>query len=232
MIKYLIKFVSKQKYATDLLDGKLFMHCARYYHMLEDKYGPGQGDLREASIIPGIAMYKNINLPIFCLYAVDSDDVSAGRAVIDKRIIEDFGCEESFLVLIEYKAFAAALHHCETNGYQLEAGLVSYGTPTEELTVKLFEPDEIGNLFIKHPYFRYQKEYRVVVCKTIDEKMKRCNIDGQEMSVIAPEDMTASYRIPGGLRGFAVCYDISKLEQAEDKLFVPIPVDMGKWEAI
>ena len=114
----------------------------------------------------------------------------------------------------------------------MEAGLVSYGTPTEELTVKLFEPDEIGNLFIKHPYFRYQKEYRVVVCKTIDEKMKRCNIDGQEMSVIAPEDMTASYRIPGGLRGFAVCYDISKLEQAEDKLFVPIPVDMGKWEAI
>lgn len=57
-IKYLIKFVSKRDYGESLLDGKLFMHTAHYYHELEKKYGPGQGDLREGNVIPGIAIYQ------------------------------------------------------------------------------------------------------------------------------------------------------------------------------
>lgn len=222
MIEYLIKFVSKEKYAVDLLNGNLFMHCARYYHMLEEKYGPGQGDLREASIIPGIAMYKNINLPVFCLYTVESEDILDEEVAIDKRIIQDFGCENGFLVLIEYKRFVEEIKHCRTNGYQLDAGPVVYGTPSKELIVKLFEPSEIGNLFIKHPYFKYQKEYRIVICCAIDEKWKECKIDGRKMKVLAVEDMTASYCIPGGLRSFASCYEISKLEISDDNVLVPI----------
>jgi len=32
MIRYLVKFVAKEAYADDLLDGNLFMHCGKYYH--------------------------------------------------------------------------------------------------------------------------------------------------------------------------------------------------------
>ena len=69
-IKYVIKFVSTEKYADRLLDGNLFMHSARYYHLLEQENGIGQGDLREGWIFPEIMMYKNIDHPVFCLYTV------------------------------------------------------------------------------------------------------------------------------------------------------------------
>ena len=232
MIKYLIKFVSKEEYATSLLDGNLFMHCARYYHMLEEKYGPGQGDLREANIIPDISMYKNVNLPIFCLYSVESEDIFDDKIVIDKSIIKDFGCEQGFLVLIEYVRFEEAIKHCKTNGYQLDAGPVSYGTPSEELIIKWFEPGEIGNLFVKHPFFKNQKEYRIVVCKTIDEKWKSCEIKGRKISVLDVESMAVSYYIPGGLHSFATCHKISELETVEDKVLLPVQTERGDEYAV
>ena len=56
MIKYLVKFLKDEAHADDLMNGTLFMRCAEYYHMLEETKGPGQGDLREGSIFPGVAI--------------------------------------------------------------------------------------------------------------------------------------------------------------------------------
>ncbi len=35
-IKYLLKFTSEYQYARDLIDGKLFMNQAAYFHDLEN----------------------------------------------------------------------------------------------------------------------------------------------------------------------------------------------------
>ena len=102
MIRYLVKFVAKEAYADDLLDGNLFMHCGKYYHDLERRYGVGQGDIREGSIFANEAIYKNIYYPIYCMYKIKDEDIADGHVVIDRRVIKDFDCQNGFIVIIPF----------------------------------------------------------------------------------------------------------------------------------
>ena len=69
-IAYLLKFAPKEAYIDDLLNGRLYMNAAGYYHGL-----PGeQGDPLEASIVPGVRLYGNHCLPIYCMYTVRKND--------------------------------------------------------------------------------------------------------------------------------------------------------------
>lgn len=169
MLRYLLKFVSKEAYADDLLNGKLFMHCAKYYHDLEKKYGPGQGDLREGSLFPNAAIYRNIYFPIYCMYLIKDEDISDGKVIIDKRVIEDFDCQQGFMVIILFNSFERVLPTADTGGYAMNGAEVWYGVPTQEDIVKMLNSEDALNLIVKHPYFRYQKEYRLIVYKNIYE---------------------------------------------------------------
>ena len=167
MIKYLIKFVSKEKYADDLLDGKLFMHCVDYYHDLENKYGPGQGDLREGSLFPNTLIYKRIYYPIYCTYMVKDEDIIDGQVIIDKRVIQDFDCQQGYMVLIPFELFQQVLPTADTGGAAMDGMEVWYGIPNQDGTDKMFKCENALNLMVKNPYFRYQKEFRLVVYKNL-----------------------------------------------------------------
>lgn len=52
---FLLKFAPKEAYINDLLDGRLYMNAAGYYHGLLDE----QGDPLEASLSYGMAIYAN-----------------------------------------------------------------------------------------------------------------------------------------------------------------------------
>ncbi len=164
MIKYLIKFVSCEEYAQKLINGEMFMRPASYYH----KLGVGQGDPSEAGVLDGLAMYMNLNLPIYCLYCVYDDDILGGNIIISKRIIEDFKCEDGFLVLLEYEEFEKRLSTVKTNGYQLDAGRVGYAYKKFDGLVDMLNDKSGKSLFIKNPYFSYQKEFRIVIAKQVD----------------------------------------------------------------
>ena len=166
-IKYLIKFVSEKSHAEDLVRGKLFMRPATYYHMLEQKKGPGQGDLGEASVVDGQCAYKHSHVPVYCLYAVMENDINDGNIYISKRCIDDFGCQKGFAVLIDYKKLQPLLSQVKTGGHELDAGLVTYHSLTLENMAGLLNDKTPQNLFIKRPYFSYQKEYRIVVCEQL-----------------------------------------------------------------
>lgn len=167
MIRFLVKFVSKEAYANDLLNGKLFMHCARYYHDIEKKYGPGQGDLREGSLFPNVAIYKNIYFPIYCMYMIKDEDIIDGNVIFDKRIIQDFNCAQGFLVVIPFGYFERVLPTADTGGFAMDGSEVRYGIPNKALVEAMITSEDASNLFIKHPFFMYQREYRLVVFKDI-----------------------------------------------------------------
>lgn len=60
-IAHLLKFVPKEAYIDDLINGRLYMNAAGYYHGL-----PGeQGDPLEASMAPGVCLYGYTCLPIY-----------------------------------------------------------------------------------------------------------------------------------------------------------------------
>ena len=168
VIKYLVKFVAKESYADDLLNGKLFMHCAKYYHDLEKKNGPGQGDIREGSIIPNVAMYRNIYLPIFCMYMIKDEDIRDGQVIIDKRVIQDFKCQQGYMVIIPFEYFKRVLlPTVDTGGYQIVGDEVMYGVPQKEVIDRMFTNKDALNLLVKNPFFRYQREYRLIVFKNL-----------------------------------------------------------------
>lgn len=51
-IKYLVKFVTEESHANDLLDGKLFMRPSRYFRSLESKnLDHSRGDQTEGAIL-------------------------------------------------------------------------------------------------------------------------------------------------------------------------------------
>ena len=165
MIEYLVKFVPKHEYAIALLSGDLFMRPASYFHKLEE----GQGDIREGSIFPYAQIRKNDNLPIFCMYMVCSDDITDGTTTIPSRVINDFKCGDGYAVIIPYSVFEKRIQKIETGGY---------GGSHAPVTYRLLQPQEFAdfanskryeNLFIKAPRFSYQKEYRVVIAKTMYE---------------------------------------------------------------
>lgn len=166
-IKYLIKFVSKKNYAEDLVAGKLFMRPASYYHILEQRMGAGQGDLGEAGIVDGICIYKHSHVPIYCLYAVMKNDIIENEILISERCIDDFHCQDGYAVLIDYKKWEPMLSKINTEGYELDAGLVSYHKLSAEDTMALLNDNTPRNLFIKRPFFSYQKEYRIVICNQV-----------------------------------------------------------------
>ena len=157
-IAYLLKFASKVAYIDDLLNGHLYMNAAGHYH------GPPgeQGDPLEASIVPGVRLYRNHCLPIYCMYTVRENDTVNNCVQIPMRMIREFGCEDGWIGIVQYASFARlADRHIADDGNIYAHGPISYGVPGPKLICKILEGIP-HNLVIKTPKYAYQKEHRIV----------------------------------------------------------------------
>lgn len=87
-IIYLLKFAPQEAYIDDLMNGRLYMNAAGYYHGL-----PGeQGDPLEASLAYGMGIYAHWLLPIYCMSTVRESDIVDNTVVITKRMVEECRC--------------------------------------------------------------------------------------------------------------------------------------------
>ena len=223
MIRYLIKFVSEEAYAEDLLSGKLFMHCAKYYHDLEKEYGPGYGDQREGTIFPNTAIYQNIYDPIYCMYMITVEDIVDGQVLIDKRVIRDFTRGHGYLVIVPFDSFEKALTTCDTNGYEMKGREVWYGNPAQNDIDNLFKSKNALNLIVKNPYSRYQKEFRIIVFKNLYQ-------DGFPESL--NEERYFICRLSNPIRGFAKKMPTSSLQETENGFLLNLRDVFGNCELI
>lgn len=164
MPRYLIKFVSQLSYAEDLRSGKLFMRPASYYHDLE----LGQGDVTEGAISHEAAIYQNSQWAIYCMYTVKDDDIdNDGNIHISNRVINEFTNRDGYAVIVDRDKFEKRLSTVKTNGYALQAGEINYHYITFEDMGTMLTTNRPLNLAIKHPYFKYQNEYRIVVSRAV-----------------------------------------------------------------
>lgn len=217
MIKYLIKFVSVEQYAEDLLDGNLFMYPVGHYHALE----LGRGDIREGALHSTARIYKNTNYPVYCLTYVSESSIVEGKIKISKKIIEDFDCQKGYLVLIDFPKFSVAITSCDTEGYALCGGQVSYGNITIENTKDLLISEDPLNLFVKHPFFKHQHEYRFVICKGYQPTPEKgVPIDNKPCYGYDP----VIYKMPS-IRSIAHKYSIKDLCDEGDNLIIVVDGD-------
>lgn len=210
-IEYLLKFAPREAYVDDLINGRLYMNAAGYYHGL-----PGeQGDPLEASMAPVACLYRYTCLPIYCMYAVRENDIVDNTVKIPIRMIQEFGCADGWIGIVQYDSFA----RLADGGSIYAHGPISYGVPGPKLIHEIFEGIP-HNLVIKTPKYAYQREYRIigtqaVECRLIpDVKHPSCKIEEYDH---------AELDLGSGLTGFSWKVSVASLEEARDGLMLDLP---------
>lgn len=155
--------------------------------------------------------------PIYCMTAIKSDNIADSNILINKRIIKDFKCDDGFLVLIDFKSFLSCLKFLETNNNPYHHQPIVYGTPSFELSAKWLCENSLDNLFVKHPFFSYQQEYRIIVFEPLHPRIEKEIHDGISMDVAY-----YAYRIPKGLQDISKIYQINTLQVKNDYLYIPL----------
>lgn len=215
-IVYLLKFASREAYIDELINGRLYMNAAGYYHGL-----PGeQGDPLEASMSPGACLYGYTCLPIYCMYTVRENDIVGNTVKIPMRMIREFGCADGRIGIVQYDSFKCLANRHVVDGGNIYAhGPISYGVPGPKLIREIFEGIP-HNLVIKTPKYAYQQEYRIigsqpVECRLMhDKKHPGCKIE---------EHDHAELDLGSSLANFSRKVSVSSLEEVQDGLMLKLP---------
>lgn len=124
---------------------------------------------------------------------------------------------------MDYNDFDMCIPQIDTGGYAVRAAPVRYGTPTEELIAKFFTDQNAETLFAKHPYFKKQQEFRIVVFKSIPRVFIRDTATGKETTEPDTSKMSITYSIPGGLRHCSELFELSKITVSDGFYLIPAP---------
>ena len=215
-IAYLLKFVPKEAYIDDLINGRLYMNAAGYYHGL-----PGeQGDPLEASMAPGVCLYGYSRLPIYCMYTVCENDIVDNTVKIPIRMIQEFGCADGWIGIVRYDSFTRlADRRIADDGSIYAHGPISYGVPRPKQIREIFEGIPY-NLVIKTPKYAYQQEYRIIGSRPV------------ECPLLPDEDHTdrrienyahAELDLSSSLADFSWKASVPSLEESQDGLMLELP---------
>lgn len=204
---YLIKFVSKRRFADDLINGNFYMKSAKYFHRLEGK----QGDKTEAAVSFQSMIFKNAYAPIFCMYTVYSDQIVNGCVKVPKEVIEDF--HATYAVVINAQRLEYLLYYNKLQTpFGFAFGRVGYKVPNLEDTKVLLQDKQLTNLFIKRPCFEQQQEYRIAVNEYVpDELVNKIKENGHK-----------TYRINNveSFNSFCKLVDLDSVSKIEDNVII------------
>ena len=141
------------------------------------------------------------------------NEIDNGYLNISNKCIADFDCFNGFAVVLDWKKFEERLPSLNCNGhkcvyrrvdYKISRGLHDY--------LDIVESESQGKmkaLFIKHPYFAYQKEYRIVV-------------DEPFYSALWPDnDVHIIYHFPMGLENIGYYIHIPDYLSKDGTLRIP-----------
>ena len=216
-IVYLLKFAPQEAYIEDLMDGRLYMNAAGYYHGL-----PGeQGDPLEASLAYGMGIYANWLLPIYCMFTLRESDIVDNTVVITRRMIDEFRCAEGWIGIVRYGCFERLLKQKidSENGISLHSP-VFYGAPVPSVIDKAFQGTPY-NLIIKTPKYAYHREYRIIGSQPVEWRLKP---DENNPGRKTEEYGHAELDLGSGLTDFSWKVLASSLAEVKDGLVLKLPL--------
>lgn len=216
-IVYLLKFAPQEAYIDDLMDGRLYINAAGYYHDL-----PGeQGDPLEASLAYGMGIYAHWLLPIYCMFTVRESDIVDNTVVITRRMIDEFRCADGWIGIVRYGCFERLLNRKidSGNGISLH-GPVFYGAPAPSVTDEALQGIPY-NLVIKAPKYAYQREYRIIGPQPVDWRLKS---DENNPGRKTEEYGHAELDLGSGLTDFSWKVPTSSHTEVKDGLVLKLPL--------
>ena len=96
------------------------------------------------------------------MYTVRESDIVGNTVKIPIRMIQEFGCEDGWIGIVQYDSFKCLANRHVVDGGNIYAhGPISYGVPGPKLIREIFEGIP-HNLVIKTPKYAHQQEYRII----------------------------------------------------------------------
>lgn len=155
-----------------------------------------------------------------CMYTVRENDIVDNAAKIPMRMIQEFGCADGWIGIVQYDSFAyLADRHTADGGSIYAHGSISYGIPGPKLIREIFEGIP-HNLVIKTPKYAYQKEYRIIGSQPVecllipDENHPGCKIEEYDHVEL---DLGSS------IANFSWKASVPSLEDAQGGLMLELP---------
>lgn len=169
---------------------------------------------------PGVCLYGYTCLPIYCMYTVRENDIVDNTVKIPKRMIQEFGCEDGWIGIVQYVSFARlADRHVAEDGSIYAHGPISYGVPGPKLIREIFEGIP-HNLVIKTPKYAYQQEYRIIGLRPVECRLLP---DENHPGCRNEKYGHAELELCSGLADFSWKVSVPSLEEAEDGLMLKLP---------
>ena len=157
---------------------------------------------------------------VICMYTVRENDIVDNTVKIPKRMIQEFGCEDGWIGIVQYVSFAhLADRHIAEDGSIYAHGPISYGVPGPKLIREIFEGIP-RNLVIKTPKYAYQKEYRIIGSRPVE-----CRLLPDEIHPVCKieEYSHAELDLGSNLAEFSWKASVSSLEEVQDGLMLELP---------
>ena len=157
---------------------------------------------------------------VICMYTVRENDIVDNTVKIPKRMIQEFGCEDGWIGIVQYVSFAhLADRHIAEDGSIYAHGPISYGVPGPKLIREIFEGIP-RNLVIKTPKYAYRKEYRIIGSRPVE-----CRLLPDEIHPGCKNEEYghAELDLDSNLTDFSWKVSESSLEEAEDGLMLKLP---------
>ncbi|NLL91043.1 MAG: hypothetical protein GX222_01300 [Ruminococcaceae bacterium] len=214
-IKYLLKFTSEYDYAKTLLEGKLFMNQASYYHNLE----VGQGDIREGSFSNESMAYVGTSYPIYCLYAAYEHQLVDNSIIVPEKLATDF--QAKYVTVIKFDEFMQMLKNNELGTeYGLTVGEVNYRYLSIEDSHEMLKGEK-NSLLYKTPNFKYQQEFRIIVHENLEPITKKEVLDGMEVECIIGYEHKI-YSLKRDLQGIAKIIKLDECKCVDGNMIISL----------
>lgn len=150
-MKYLIRFLPKEEYVSQLLAGKLRLRRLGYYKY--DARG-GRNDINEGSISQNEAgLLERLVLCMF-LFETDSDDVPP-TICVSREVLSDFCGDGGYAVVFPFESFCS---YMEKQDSAIKHGPIVY---EDDLQIAFGEVSDC--VFRKDSKYKHQCEYRFLL---------------------------------------------------------------------
>lgn len=154
------------------------------------------------------------------MYKVRENDIVDNTVKIPIRMIQEFGCADGWIGIVQYDSFARLADRHTTDDENIYAhGPISYGVPGPKLIREIFEGIP-HNLVIKTPKYAYQREYRIIGSRPVEcrllpiEYHPGCKFEEYDHGEL---DLSSS------LADFTWKVSVASLEEARDGLMLEWP---------
>ena len=176
-VKALVKFVSKKKYAEQLLQGKPYLQAIEEFRAAEQ--GDGRADLREGLVSP--IMGANMDRAIYCMTRIrDLDFDSFLQSPDGQRIKNEFAQGGAAVLIKDPVEFLSRFQDSEPEG--IGFGPVVYDGSLFDPKTALANWKDATSIvpYHKNRAYAYQHEFRIVTGHDCKMNIEMGEIDGEK----------------------------------------------------